>query len=168
MKHFLVRAWLTALLCCISLPFVTVHVGAAPCMSCTSVTLSAEEVALWQGIADARASAGLPALTVDAPTVALARDRSTDMARHHLFGHVGSAGTTFLDMMPAYGLAGQLEGETIQRNNFADAASEAARGLIASPEHHAILFDPQYRIGGVGSATGDDGLHYFTIIVIEP
>lgn len=123
---------------------------------------------MWQDIAVARASAGLLALTVDTPTVALARARSTDMARHRLFSHVGSAGTTFLDMMPAYGLTGQLAGETIQRNNFTDPAGEAARGLIASPEHHAILFDPHYRISGVGSATGDDGIHYFTIIVIEP
>ncbi len=90
------------------------------------------------------------------------------MAGHHSFGHVSSTGTTFLDQMPAYGLTGQLAGETIQRNNYADPVSEATRGLIASPEHHAILFDPQYRIGGVGSATGDDGLHYFTIIVIQP
>jgi len=135
---------------------------------CPSAAFTTEEEALWQGIADARAKAGLPALAVDAPTMALARDRSADMARHRLFGHVSSGGTTFLDMMPAYGLAGQLAGETIQRNNYANPASEATRGLIASPEHHAILFDPHYRIGGVGSATSDDGLHYFTIIVIQP
>ncbi len=168
MKRFAVHVWLAALICCICLPFVTLHVGAAPCASCTSATLTVEERALWQGIVNARASAGLLALTVDPATVALARDRSTDMARHHSFGHVSSAGTTFLDMMPAYGLTGQLAGETIQRNNYTDPAGEAARGLIASPEHHAILFDPHYRIGGVGSATGNDGIHYFTIIVIEP
>ncbi len=169
MKRFPVRAWLVALIClCLWLPFAALHISAAPCASCTSTTLTVEEQALWQGIAVARASAGLPALTVDAPTVVLARDRSMDMAWHHSFGHVSSAGTTFLDMMPAYGLTGQLAGETIQRNNYTDPAGEAARGLIASPEHHAILFDPHYRIGGVGSATGNDGIHYFTIIVIEP
>lgn len=90
------------------------------------------------------------------------------MAQHHLFGHTSSTGTTFLDMMPNYGLTGQFAGETIQRNNYADSAHEAARGLIASPEHHAILFDAAYQIGGVGSAVSDDGIHYFTIIVIQP
>ena len=63
---------------------------------------------------------------------------------------------------------GSLPVKPSRRNNYTNPASEAARGLIASPEHHAILFDSRYRIGGVGSATGDDGLHYFTIIVIEP
>ena len=108
-------AWLVALICiCIAMPFAAVPASAESCVGCTAVALTAEEQVLWQGITDARAKAGLLALAVDAPTVALARDRSTDMARHHSFGHVSSAGRTFLDMMPAYGLTGQLAGETIQ------------------------------------------------------
>jgi len=149
-------------------PCLAIPTSAASCTSCASATLSPEEQSLWQQIAAARADAGLASLSMDAASISLARARSTDMAQRHFFGHTSSTGTTFLDMMPNYGLTGQFAGETIQRNNYADSAREAARGLIASPEHHAILFDAVYQIGGVGSAVSDDGIHYFTIIVIQP
>lgn len=159
--------WIAALLLVV-VPWAAAPARAAMCAPCTSASLSAEEQALWQQIVTARAAAGLTTLMIDASTTTLARDRSADMARYHLFGHTSSGGTTFLDLMPEYGLTWQLASETIERNDYADPAREAARGLIASPEHHAILFDSRYRIGGVGSAVGDDGFHYFTIIVIEP
>lgn len=133
-----------------------------------SVSLTGEEEALWQQLASARVGAGFSSLAVDANTTALARERSADMAQHHLFGHTSSTGATFLDLMASYGITGRLAGETIQRNNYANPANEAARGLIASPAHYAILFDSRYRIGGIGSAVSDDGVHYFTVIVIQP
>ncbi|MHB8648019.1 MAG: CAP domain-containing protein [Thermomicrobiales bacterium] len=127
-----------------------------------------EEQAVWQHIADARRDAGLPVLAIDNQIIVLARERSTDMATRQYFGHYSPDGVTFLDLMPRYGLTGRLAGETIQENNYADSPAEAARALIASPEHHAILFDPRFTIAGVGHAVSADGIHYFTIIVVQP
>lgn len=134
----------------------------------STVALSAEEQAVWTLVADARATAGLPPQPIDAQVTALARARTADMATRHYFAHRSPDGTTFLDLMPQYGLRGQLAGETIQENNFPQSAVEAARALIASPEHHAILFDPRFTVAGVGHAVGADGIHYYGILVVQP
>lgn len=152
------------LLLCAAFAFPAAAAPASP----DNAGLGAEETALWARIAAARADAGLAVPALSAQATALARARSADMATRGYFDHVTPDGTTFLDMMPAYGLTGQLAGETLQGNNFPDSPAEAARGLIASPAHHAILFDPRYGVAGVGHAVGADGTHYFTIIVIQP
>ncbi len=143
-------------------------VAATPPVEAPGSALSVEERAVWTLVVNARTSAGLPVPPLDAQTTFLARARSADMATHHYFGHASPDGTTFLDLMPSYGITGQLAGETIQENNFADSPAEAARALIASPAHHAILFDPRFTVAGVGHAVGTDGTHYFTIIVLQP
>ncbi len=167
MSALISRFHWTLCLACLLLfvaPFSLVTVSAeAP-----TVALSAEEQAVWALVSDARAAAGLPPQPIDAPLTALARARAADMAMRHYFAHRSPNGTTFLDLMPAYGITGQLAGETIQENNHADSPTEAARALIASPEHHAILFDPRFTIAGVGHAVGATGIHYFTIIVVQP
>jgi len=142
--------------------------AATPATDAPGPTLTAEEREVWALVVTARASAGLPVPPIDGQITVLARARSTDMATRHYFGHVAPDGRNFLDLMPTYGIAGQLAGETIQENNYADSPAEAARALIASPEHHAILFDPRFTIAGVGEASGADGIHYFTIIVVQP
>lgn len=158
---------LTCLVLFVSLAPLAVA-AAIPTGAIAGPALSVEENAVWALIANARASAGLSEPPIDRQTTLLARARSADMATHHYFGHASPDGMTFLDLMPIYGITGQLAGETIQENNFTDSPSEAARALIASPEHHAILFDPRFTIAGVGHAVGTDGIHYFTIIVVQP
>ncbi len=133
-----------------------------------TVPLESEEQAVWQLVSDARRDAGLSPPTIDSQVTALARQQSSDMATRHYFSHYSPDGVTFLDLMPGYGITGQLAGETIQENNYPQSAIEAARALIASPEHHAILFDPRFTIAGVGHAVGTDSIHYFTIIVVQP
>lgn len=142
--------------------------AAIPTVDAPRPALSVEEYAVWALVAHARTSAGLSVPPIDVQTTILARARSADMATRHYFGHASPDGMTFLDLMPTYGITGQLAGETIQENNYADSPAEAARALIASPEHHAILFDPRFTIAGVGHALGVDGIHYFTIIVVQP
>ncbi len=138
-----------------------------PAAAIPTVTLSREEQALWQLVSDARSDAGLPTVTRDNRITVLARERSTDMATRHYFDHYTPDGQTFLDLMPRYGLTSPRAGETLQGNNRADSPAEAARALIASPEHHAVLFDPRYTTGGVGHAVDGNGVHYFTIIFMQ-
>lgn len=158
--------WMLCLSCLLLLVVQSSPVALAA--ATPTVTLSLEEQAVWQRVANARLDAGLSVPATDTQITLLARARSADMVTRHYFGHASPDGVTFLDLMPRYGLTGQLAGETIQENNYADSPAEAARALIASPEHHAILFDPRFTMAGVGHTVGADGIHYFTIIVVQP
>ncbi len=155
----------------LSLSFLLLLVGQVPLQTqaaaIPTVTLGREEQALWQLVSDARRAAGLPAVTMDNQISVLSRARSTDMATRDYFDHYTPDGQTFLDLMPRYGLTSPRAGETLQENNRADSPAEAARALFASPEHHAVLFDPRYTMGGVGHAVDANGIHYFTIIFIQ-
>ncbi len=159
---------LSLLMCAIALGGAAIPVEAAQNTIPSSLYLDTQARALWDQIAAARADAGLSPLTLDSTVSSLAQERSTDMATHNYFGHYDPAGRSFLDMMPGLNLSWRLASETLERNTYANCATEAAHGLVTSPPHHAILFDPQYRIGGVGHAVSRDGMHYFAIIVIEP
>jgi len=149
------------------LPGMAQAVAAESSPAGNSVTLTPEEQALWQNLVTARAASGLPPLTLDANITALTRDRSADMAARSYFGHTNPDGKSMVDLLPAYGLTYHAAGETIEFNlGIPDCGVEAARGFIASPPHHLILFDPRFTTAGVGHAVDANGKHYFTIIVL--
>lgn len=149
------------------LPGTVQPVAAESSPAGNSVTLVPEEQALWQALNTARVASGLTPLTLDANITALTRDRSADMAARSYFGHTNPDGKTMVDLLPAYGLTYHAVGETIEFNlGIPDCGAEAARGFIASPPHHLILFDPRFTTAGVGHAVDANGKHYFTIIVL--
>ena len=59
------------------------------------------ESRLLEQINAARTQAGLGAVTLDRQLIALARDRSADMANRHYFAHKTPDGKDFLDMLSA-------------------------------------------------------------------
>jgi uncharacterized protein YkwD len=130
--------------------------------------LSAEETELAEQINAARREAGLPELAIESAVAALARERADDMATRRYFGHTTPEGETILSLLPARGIDFRYAGETLQRNNYpADqTVAEAARSLLASPAHRAILLDGRFTHLGLGHAADGD-LHYFAVIVIE-
>ncbi len=161
--------WIAGLLVMVALVFhgMVQTVAAESSPAGTGVVLSPEEQALWQDLMTARVANGLPPLTLDASITALTRDRSADMAKRSYFGHMNPDGKTMVDLLPVYGLTYQAAGETIEFNlGIPDCGAEAARGFIASPPHHLILFDPRFTTAGVGHAVDANGKHYFTIIVL--
>lgn len=117
----------------------------------------------------ARQQHGLTPLTRNPILDALASFRSTDMATHNYFSHTAPDGSTVFSYLPATGLPWRAAGETLQRNNFPtpQAAAEAARSLLASPSHRAILLDPRFSHVGIACVTDPRGMHYFTVIVIQ-
>lgn len=124
---------------------------------------------LAQLINDRRRAAGLAPLTLDATLTAIAQQRSDDMARRGYFAHVSPEGQTAFDLIAATGLPWRYAGETLQRNNYplAQTAAEAARSLFASPAHRDILLDPRFTHFGVAEATASDGMHYYTVVLIQ-
>lgn len=161
--------WVMGLLIAMALvlPGMAQAVAAESSPAGNSVILTPEEQALWQALTTARTASGLPPLTLDANITALTRDRSADMAARSYFGHTNPDGKSMVDLLPAYGLTYHAAGETIEFNlGIPDCGAEAARGFIASPPHHLILFDPRFTTAGVGHAVDANGKHYFTIIVL--
>jgi uncharacterized protein YkwD len=128
-----------------------------------------EERQLAELVNGARAQAGLAPLTLAPALQALARARSTDMASRGYFGHRTPEGRDFGAQLAERGILYRFAGETIQRNNFAASATvgEALRSLLASPAHRAILLDGRFQHIGVGHQRSDNGIHYYTLILLQ-
>jgi len=133
-------------------------------------SLNTMEARLLQQINAVRAQAGLGAVTLDAQLIALARDRSADMANRGYFDHRTPDGKTFLDMMRARNIAFHMAGEIIAENNYPATQTEdqAFQGYMGSAEHHAIIMMGNWRTAGVGQAVDGSGMYYFTVIFAEP
>ncbi len=112
---------------------------------------------------------GLPTLTLEPTLAMIAQLRSDDMARRGYFAHVTPEGRTAFDLLTDFGVAWQYAGETLQRNNYLldQTAQEAARSLFASPAHRTILLDARFTHFGVAEATAADGIHYYTVILVQ-
>ena len=134
-----------------------------------ATALAGEEEYLLTWINLMRSHASRQPLAIQPAVQSLARERSEDMARRDYFSHTTPEGETVLSMLPARGVNYSYAGETLQRNNYpaAETVEEAIRSLMDSPPHREILLDPAFTQVGVGHAVAD-GMHYFTVIVVQP
>jgi hypothetical protein len=137
-------------------------------LSASLVGLTGEEEQLAALLNAARAEAGQPALTLEPRIMALARERSQDMATRRYFSHTTPEGKTVLTMLPERGINFQYAGETLQQNNYpvGQTVAEAARSLLASPAHREILLDGRFSHFGLAHAAGGS-MHYYTVIVVQ-
>jgi uncharacterized protein YkwD len=134
------------------------------------VSLAEGEAFLLKAINEQRAAAGLKPVEVDAATVQLARDRSTDMATRNYFSHTTPDGEKFLGMLTQRGVSYKYAGEILARNNYPDAQAPgtAMTTYLNSAPHKAILMDGRYNLVGIGYAKSDeDSMHYFTVIFVQ-
>ena len=165
------RRWAIGFLLAIALliPGGVTRVAAADVVApVDAATLSPEEQVLWQVLTAARATSSMNPLTLDANAMTLARDRSADMATRTYFDHMNPDGKTMLDLVANYGIAYHAIGEMIAFNlGVPDCGSEAAKGFIASPVHHAIFFNDRFTTAGIGHAVDGNGKHYFTVIMLS-
>ena len=80
-----------------------------------------------------RARAGLVALRVDSRLMAIARQRSADMASRNYFSHVSPSGESAFDMIVSAGITWYGAGEIIAWNTYpslADSAQAAKDGWM--------------------------------------
>lgn len=131
--------------------------------------LSSEEATLAAHLNLARRQAGASPLVIEATLATLAHERADDMAHRRYFSHTTPEGQTVLTLLPARGVPFVWAGETLQRNNYpADrTVAEAARALLSSPPHRAVLLNARFSRVGLGHAV-DGALHYYAVILIEP
>lgn len=122
--------------------------------------LSILEQELFDLINLERVDQGLAPLGFDIRLQAAAEAHSEDMATNDFLGHTSSDGTLFFERIADFGYPG-LAGELIA------SASPTPETILAdwldSPDHAAILLDPQWAGMGVGYATGGTEGHYWTV-----
>ena len=102
-----------------------------------------------------RAAAGLSALSHDRRLARAARRYSSAMVRERFFDHVSPEGSTLGQRARAAGYAGRTLGETLGWGE-GDLATPSAivAAWMASPPHHAVLLDGEFRRIGLGVAGG--------------
>lgn len=101
---------------------------------------------------DARASAGVPAVTRSPKLDEAARLAAIDMAEKGYFAHVSPDGKTPWYWLGQVGYAYSYAGENLAVN-FSDSQTLQA-AWMASPSHEANIVKPQYTQVGFGTADG--------------
>lgn len=131
---------------------------------------TALESSLLQLINQERASAGLPAYTLDAGLTRIARTRSHQLIDQGYFSHTDPFGySMYVELLAYFGYSSYAwAGENLAMNNYsaAEAPGVALQGLLNSPTHRANLLAGDFFRIGVGEVTSADGRHYFTMIFL--
>jgi uncharacterized protein YkwD len=131
-----------------------------------AASLDAFEADIVAGVNNERIAAGLAPLQVDAGLVAVARERSLDMASQGYFSHTSPNGTTAFSLLDAYGIPYTWAGENLARNNYPDDQSVAIamRDWMASQGHRDNMLNVHYTFIGVGAVIDSSGIKYFTVV----
>lgn len=118
---------------------------------------------------NARVQRGLQPLTRAAGLDQIAAARSQDMANGHYFNHTTPGGATVLKSLRSQGIGFRKAGEVIAKIEYSgdQSAAIACESLLNSPEHRAVILDPNYTQFGVGEATDGNGMHIFTGVYVQ-
>jgi uncharacterized protein YkwD len=131
---------------------------------------SADEQLLVTLTNQARASAGLPALTVDGALTDMARWRSKDMIDRDYFSHsIPPDGKKVFDYLSSSGYCFNVAGENIGTNNFPDdiATETIQQGFMGSTGHRANILGTGWDVIGIGAYKGPDGKHLWTVLFAD-
>jgi uncharacterized protein YkwD len=119
---------------------------------------AADETLMIQLVNQARASAGLKALVVDASVRSVAEWRSSEMVADSYFGHnIPTACYTVFHYLDAQGVKYSWGAENIGWNGYADdqATQWMFDWFMNSSTHRANILDPRATTIGVGAYKGD-------------
>ena len=119
----------------------------------------------------ARASAGLGALKVDATLRSIARWRSKDMAVRNYFDHAipNPPGGKVFNEMDRRGYCYKVAGENIGWNNASDstATQKIMNAFMGSPGHRANILGSKWDRIGIGAYKEANGNHYWTVLFAD-
>lgn len=105
----------------------------------------------------ARATAGCPALTVDARLTGVAQAHSADMARYDYFSHTSRDGRTPFDRIRAAGYRYSMAAENIAAGQRTP--EDVVRAWMNSPGHRANILNCGLRQIGVGYAVNTASIY---------
>jgi uncharacterized protein YkwD len=140
----------------------------APPPAPPAASITTFEADILAGVNAQRQAAGLAALQLDGRLVAVARERSNDMAANNYFAHTSPTGETAFSIMDRYGIPYGWAGENLARNNYPDseAVAVAIQDWMASQGHRDNILSPHYSLIGVGAAVDAAGMKYFTLVFV--
>ena len=132
--------------------------------SCTFVTSGSYQGEVIQLINQARVSAGLPALSVNAQLGAAAQAHSTDMACYSLLSHTGSDGSSIQQRIAAAGYGASYSAEVIYAG-YGAYPQTAFDWWMNDPAHKAVIMDARVTEIGAGYAYVVDSAdgNYYTV-----
>ena len=132
-------------------------------------TLQPAEERLLQLVNQARAEKGLQPLVVDPRLMAIARERSSDMAARGYFSHVTPEGTDVFRIMERQKIRYRLAAENLGRCNYPLVESPLVvhQAFLKSPGHAQNELDPAFDRIGIGVAVSNIGFVYFTELFVE-
>ncbi len=102
---------------------------------------------------DARAKAGLPALTVTSQLTQAAKAKGQDMLKNQYFAHISPSGVTPWFWMKKSGYSYEVAGENLAID-FLD-AEDVVSAWLASPTHKANLLHTEYTETGIAVVSGE-------------
>lgn len=130
---------------------------------------SAAEQQMIRMTNEARASAGLRTLRVDATLTSVARWRSKDMIVRNYFSHsIPGSGNVF-HVLDTKGYCYKLAGENIAWNTYPDdvATATAQNGFMKSAGHRENILGKTWDVIGVGAYKGPDGKKMWTVLFAD-
>ena len=95
-----------------------------------------------------RANQGLPALAMDQPLMAAAREKSQDMKDHNYFSHTSPTFGSPFDRLKALGISYKSAGENIAKGQTS--AAQVVEAWMNSEGHRANILNPEFTHIGVG------------------
>lgn len=130
-------------------------------------SFSAEDEALLIQLTNqARASAGLNSLTVDATLTNVARWRSQDMVDRNYFSHsIPPDGKKVFDELKRIGYCYVAAGENLGTNTFPDdvATQTIQDGFLGSATHRSVMLG-NWTVIGIGAYKGTGSKHVWTVL----
>jgi uncharacterized protein YkwD len=130
---------------------------------------SASEQQMIRMTNQARASAGLRTLKVDATLTSVARWRSKDMIVRNYFSHTIPGSGNVFHVLDTKGYCYKLAGENIAWNTYPDdvATATAQNGFMNSPGHRENILGKTWDVIGVGAYKGPDGKKMWTVLFAD-
>ena len=122
------------------------------------------EIELILLINNERLANNAPALTINWEVTRLARYKTEEMKVHRFFDH-----ESLVYGNPAETLARFHIPHTVVSANIAkgyETAQDVITAWINAPGHHANLINPEFTSAGVGLSLDDNGIPYWTLILL--
>jgi uncharacterized protein YkwD len=137
------------------LTLVAILLFAVPTTASAAVSISTYKKNLLHYINRYRSNHGLKRLVIRPRLQLAAQAHSRNMARHRLFSHYSSNGTTWYRRIRSFGYRGRYIGENLVVGSMS--ARRAVRMWKNSPDHRANLLRAVYDHIGIGVARGSYG-----------
>jgi len=112
-----------------------------------------------------RAKNGAPALTENWEVARLARYKSEEMKRHGVFCHESLVYGSPDQLLARFSVPHNVVGSNIAMGQ--ETPQQVLGAWLNSQSHHANLVNTEYTSAGVGLSIDDNGIYYWTLMLVR-